>query len=494
MASEPSSPPSFSRKSKWGIALNVALLLPVALAIVVMLNYLGHRYYHRFYASTNTRIELSPRTLSVLNSLTNEVQVTIYYDREDSLYSNIAELLKEYHARNPAIKVRTVDYYRDPGAAQEVKLKYDLGATTNRNFIIFEQAGRTRIVSGTLLANYDFPLADPSKQTDPTKPTFDKKLTTFTGEMLFTPAIYTVSNPKPLKAYFLRGHREKSFADAEDDQALFKFAGILRQNAVTNESLQLLGTNGIPADCNLLVIAGPIDPLSEQELEPIDQYLRQGGRLFALFTVLAERKTGLEQVLAKWGVDVSQHIVKEPNNTVSGADLKLLGTSLGAHPITKPFYDSFLHFVLPRSISRIEPPARADVPVVTELVFSSPESLLADSPSTAPRAYAVLVAVESNSKSAAPERGPTRILVAGDSIFIGNQMIESAANWDFANACVNWLLERSVLLEGLGPKHVNEYRLIMTRGQMRSAEWILLGAIPGGVLLLGGLVWFRRRK
>jgi LPXTG-motif cell wall-anchored protein len=59
---------------------------------------------------------------------------------------------------------------------------------------------------------------------------------------------------------------------------------------------------------------------------------------------------------------------------------------------------------------------------------------------------------------------------------------------------VNWLLERNALLEGVGPQPVNEYRLVMTDGQMRSAKWILLVGMPGGVLLIGGLIWLRRRK
>ena len=41
---------------------------------------------------------------------------------------------------------------------------------------------------------------------------------------------------------------------------------------------------------------------------------------------------------------------------------------------------------------------------------------------------------------------------------------------------------------------VSEYRLLMSAAQMRKAEWVLLAAAPGGVLLVGGLVWLRRRR
>jgi ABC-type uncharacterized transport system involved in gliding motility auxiliary subunit len=84
-------------------------------------------------------------------------------------------------------------------------------------------------------------------------------------------------------------------------------------------------------------------------------------------------------------------------------------------------------------------------------------------------------------------------VVVGESGFLGNQLIESLANRDFASLSVNWLLDRVMLMGGIGPRPITEYRLMMTREQVRSLRWILLAAIPGGVLLLGVLVWLRRR-
>ena len=58
-------------------------------------------------------------------------------------------------------------------------------------------------------------------------------------------------------------------------------------------------------DCNLLIIAGPRTAFSETELQKIDQYLAQGGRLFVLFNYFSiKHPTGLEPILARWGVNV----------------------------------------------------------------------------------------------------------------------------------------------------------------------------------------------
>ena len=64
----------------------------------------------------------------------------------------------------------------------------------------------------------------------------------------------------------------------------------------------------------------------------------------------------------------------------------------------------------------------------------------------------------------------------------------------FAVAVVSWLLDRSSLLEGIGPRPVTEYRLVLSASQLTQVQWLLLGAMPGGILGLGALAWLRQRK
>ncbi|MEI9959870.1 MAG: hypothetical protein WDM76_01695 [Limisphaerales bacterium] len=79
----------------------------------------------------------------------------------------------------------------------------------------------------------------------------------------------------------------------------------------------------------------------------------------------------------------------------------------------------------------------------------------------------------------------------------GNHNIEggaSGANRDFLSYAANWLLDRPTLLEGIGPRPVTEFRLMMTQSQQQQVRWLLLGALPGVILLFGGFVWLVRRK
>ena len=116
-------------------------------------------------------------------------------------------------------------------------------------------------------------------------------------------------------------------------------------------------------------------------------------------------------------------------------------------------------------------------------------------PTAAPRSYPLMAAVEQKAvPGIANTRGSMRMIVVGDSFFLGNRQIESGANRDFAGYAANWLLDRTVLLEGIGPRPVTEYRLTMTREQLKQIRWLLLGALPGSVLAFGWLVWLVRRK
>jgi ABC-type uncharacterized transport system len=482
--------PSFTPRRHWKIGFDVAVRTTLVCAVVVMLNYLGAQFFHRFYLSSQTRVELSSRTLSVLQSLTNRVTVTLYYDKRDEFYPAIVALLNEYRSADPKIIVNAVDYVRDAGAAEKIKEQYKLDATTDKDLIIFDAGGNhVKIVPGDALVQSTLEQIPNEKERE-----FRRKPVSFSGEMTFTATLLALQNSQPLKAYFLQGHGEGSLDDS-GNFGFSKFAIALAQNYIAPANLELTGEGGVPLDCNLLIIAAPTVPLSELELQKIEKYLSDGGRLLALFNYASiNRPTGLEPVLQRWGVNVAYDYVKDLDNTMTGQDVQV--RKFGQHPIVNPLTQLSLQMVLPRPVSKIqnENPA-ASAPQVTELAFSGETSTLAGDSAEPPRSYPLLIAVEEKPvPGTASPRGATRIVVAGDSIFLGNHYIEGGGNRDFVNYAANWLLDRQQLLAGIGPQPVTEFRLMMTQTQRREVGWLLLGALPGAILLFGGIIWLARRK
>jgi hypothetical protein len=423
------------------------------------------------------------------------VDVTVYYDKDNRMYSTVMALLNEYHRVDPRIKITVVDYVRDPAEAAVIMEKYHLpsqGEKPNeppaKNLIIFDSDGHAKLVPGDALV-----------ELGPNGIIKDKQIefgpVAFKGEMAFTATLLAVTTPQPFTAYFLQGRGEWSPVDT-GDYGYLKFGSILGQNYVRLAPLTLLGDSDVPSDCNLLIIAGPRQHFSDSELAKIEHYMSQGGRLLVMLDYFSRNQpTGLEDVLADYGVIVGGDYVQDRTDTLSGQDVLVVNFNR-SQPVVNPLIGSELELILPRPVGpKKDPNAPPDAPTVTPLAESSPNSILAEARGVTPTNYPLMVAVEGNStKGAANAAGNLRMIVVGDSMFLDNKFIEGGANRDFAGYAVNWLLDRPTLLNGIGPRPVKEYRVMMTKAQLRNVRWLLIGAFPATALAVGGLVWLRRRK
>ena len=508
MSTAPKSRTSFSPARRWQIGFDVVLRTVLVFAVAVMMNFLGAKFYHRFYLNKQTRVELSSRTLSVLHSMTNHVEVTLYYDTHDTenFYPDILELLGRYRDVNKNISLRTVDYARDAGAAMKVKEQFNLAgsaaapnAPPSKDLIIFACGDRHDVVPGEAIIGVKTTMIDskdPSFDPNEKQAQFKKKPVTFNGEVMFTSKLLALSQGQPLKAYYLKGHGEPSLENT-DDGGYQKFALQLAQNDILINNLTFSGDADIPSDCSLLVIVAPASKLFESDLSKIDRYLTEGGKLMVLFNgITARQPTGLESILQRWGINVLADYVNDPAS--SGVDQYLIVSSFNEKTFVNPLSELELQMVMPRPIVGAGPATQqSGAPQVDALVSSTAASTLAGDRSAAPRGYPLIAAIEQKpvTGTATPTpRGNTRIVVAGDWMFLDNQLIAAGANRDFVNYAVNWLCDREQLLTGIGPRPVADYRLTLSQPQLKQLRWLLLGAMPGGVLVLGWLVWLVRRK
>ncbi|MBC8003724.1 MAG: GldG family protein [Opitutaceae bacterium] len=501
MADQPKPRNSFSAGQRWINLLNAFLGIAAVIALVVMTNYLSAHHFKRLSWSASSRIELTRQTVRILQSVTNRINVIIYFDAKENVdvYDWVSGLLKEYRNVNRRIEIRTVDYTTHPGDAAEILSRYKFSGL-KKDFVLFECDGRTRAVQASSLVDLDMNdvITGVSKEV---------RKKSFSGEWWFTSAIFTVAYPSQSKAYFLTGHGEANPDNSVQDMDYGKFAELLKAEAnVGWEKLSLQGTNDVPADCSLLIVARPSKAtLDPGEIERIDAYLRRNGRMFVLMNnAVLGADSGIEKVLNKWGIGVGNNMIVDPRNSPARDESDIMVTTFNAgHPVMKSLASENLplHMLHPRAVGGLIRQARpADAPAVQALASSSTNSQqkirLADGKFELDQrmiSFPVIAAVEQGSIKNVSTG--TRIVVAGDQYFLNNQMIDSAANRYFAGFAVNWLLDRpQVLLDGIGPRPIKSYKLLVTAGQSRRLQWILLAGLPGGVMLLGTLVWLRRRS
>jgi len=491
--------PTFSSGRRLATGVNVVVSVLALLLLLILGNYLTARHFHRFLWAADERFMLTPQTRRVLESLTNDVRATVLFDRDSALFSTVAGLLKEYGHACPRLHIEHVDYAKDAQLAQTLVERHQLPPTES-DLIIFEGAGRTRIVRASELSEYNLDAVLAGEK--------EVRRTAFRGEPLFTAAIASLAEGKGPVAYFLQGHGEHDPSSTDTKFGYSHVTRLLSQKNVASVPLRLAGDAEIPDDCALLVIAGPRSRLDPAELDKIGRYLSRGGRMLALLSFYQSSRapTGLERLLAGWGVTVGENLVFDLSQSVPGGGI--LATNFSAHPIARALRQHAIYLVLARSV---EPSravgAGADAPRAEPLFSTSIEGFTASDANDRglPRhdpardrrgAIPLAVAVEKGSlQGVTADRGSTRLVVVGESIFLANEtIVKTAANYEFVGLAVNWLLDRPQHLAGIPPRPIKEYNILLSRSDLVQLRWLLLGVIPGVPLLIGAIVWLRRRR
>ena len=85
-----------------------------------------------------------------------------------------------------------------------------------------------------------------------------------------------------------------------------------------------------------------------------------------------------------------------------------------------------------------------------------------------------------------------RLVVVGDSDFASNNSIGEPGNRDFFLNCVSWLVGKVEEI-GIRPKRPELANLELSTRQMKGVVWVVLVAMPAGVILVGCVVWWLRR-
>jgi ABC-type uncharacterized transport system involved in gliding motility auxiliary subunit len=215
---------------------------------------------------------------------------------------------------------------------------------------------------------------------------------------------------------------------------------------------------------------------------------------------------GLERLLSTWGVAVGDNVVVDPKFSTSVSGNEFVVRHVGTHPLLRPLYQSRgLDVVLPRSVGKMPAgPSAADAPQVEILATTSPEGrvitdirkgAVTPRPDDVIGSIPLMVAVEKgNLRNVSADRGSTRMVVVGESIFLGNETIDKLANREFASHALNWLLARQELLLSIPARPIRDFKVTISDSQLSAVRWILMLGMPGGVVLMGLLVSVRRRK
>jgi ABC-type uncharacterized transport system involved in gliding motility auxiliary subunit len=315
------------------------------------------------------------------------------------------------------------------------------------------------------------------------------------GEEDVTTALIKMTREKSKMVCFLTGHGEKSVSDTSNAGYSSAEQG-LKKESYTDKTVNLVTDNGVPTDCEVLVIPGPTQSFLPAEEAMISKYLADGGK--ALIEVDPETDPKLQDTFQAWNIKVGDNVVIDASGMGqligAGPGIPLV-TTFGSSPITKGFAGGMTYFPLARTVS-IADTSKTD-PEAVELLKTSARSFTTPNLKEKKIAYnpktdtlgPLSLGVAANRKSGDKTE---RLVVIGDSDFASNRAINDYRNGDLFYNTINWLAQDENLIS-IRPKSPANRRVNMTTGQEAALHWLDVVFFPGAVILAGVYIWWKRR-
>jgi hypothetical protein len=484
-------------------ALQNSTLLAIVLGGVLCVLVVALGYYTALTWEVNVGkvTQVSARTRDILADTQGSIRITCFMDRRHPMFRPVSRLLRGLRQASRSVAgADIVIQYVDPRwdlaragqlAAQKVP----------ENALLLERQRRRLVVT------LDEMIAQRSllRTREELNARNHRELGVFRGESVCAAAIARLALPfERAIVYWIQGHGEVRFDDYDELHGFSDIARELNRGGFDLKPLTLPGLNRIPDDCHVLVIAGARYALNAEEIALLDGFLQNGGRL--LYLAAPHVTTGIEDVLAKWGVKLLPLFAVGPQ-TLSGQEVVL--SNFADHVITRELKNASLVFNNARCIQTLNEtsaPTGADRPKVTLLASTDADGWGESHPHVFPRQFdpqtelpgpVAVAAVSERGGSVAKDVAfrPTRLCVIGETDFVMNGMLASraSANRDFFVNAMAWLAGIDM---GSAPSLGGDATLVT--GFTRR-EWVLFmvgaaGVIPLCVFLVFCLTSRRSRR
>ena len=285
----------------------------------------------------------------------------------------------------------------------------------------------------------------------------------------------------------------------------------------------------VPADCTVMVVAGPQRDLLPTEIDALRRYAKGGGKLLVMSEPEVKFPTPNLDALAKeFNIELSKDIVVDvsPVGQIFGTGaLTPIAASYPFHEITKDFRvmtvfhtarsaeagKGTVEGVTVQNLLQTSPASWAE----TDLTLKEPVEMNEGKDRKGPISLGAVATVKASPPAppapASPPSSPSpaasvspspaeeppapaegRVVVLGDSDFATNALLGFQGNQDFFLNTVAWLAQ-DVDLISIRAKEPEDQRLFVTRQQQQNVLLVSLLLVPGAFVVMGIAAWWKRR-
>ena len=306
-------------KSKYSIKSSFVIILIIA--AIVAANFIFSKYFVRFDLTEDKQYVISDVSKELVKNLQEPVAIKVYFSTKLppqllAVTQQVKDILDEYRL-NSGGKV-SIDYL-DPADNPETEQEAISKGVQEVQFNFFEK-DKVQVQKGYL--GIVFSSGDKSE-------TIPVVQDVASIEYDITSALKKLLADEIKTVGFLTGHQEHGFATFFVEQQEGKRDDYVTLNQVLRQTYQVTTVDisaGQPiTDVDTLIVAGPQEALSQRELFEIDQFIMNGGKVVFLVdrvnilgSLLAiPLSTGLEDLLANYGVTVKDNLVLDQINEVA---------------------------------------------------------------------------------------------------------------------------------------------------------------------------------
>ena len=264
----------------------------IFIAVVIVINMIVSTIpskYSEIDISSQKLYSIGDETKKMLKDL--EKDVTIYQIAQSgSEDENIANLLKKYEDESKHIKVEQKDPVVNPKFVSQYTSD-DLSA----NSLIVVCGDRNKVIDYNNIY-----------ETSIDYQTYSSQTTGFDGEGQITSAIGYVTSENLPVLYTVEGHGEKDMDSSIKED--------IEKANMDIKSLNLLTEGTVPDDADCLFIDSPSTDFSSDEKDAIIEYLENGGKAMIFSDYTTEDMPNFDAILENYGVQRVDGVVFEGDN------------------------------------------------------------------------------------------------------------------------------------------------------------------------------------
>jgi hypothetical protein len=454
-----------------------ALLTLAVIAALILVNLIAGQFSPQVDLTYSKIYSLSEQTLQVLETVKTPVKFYGLW-RPGEENQQVTSVINLYLSKNRNISLELIDPDRNPGFV--VKYDKERQGISRGSLIVEGEKGFKVIAPGDM---YDY-TASQSGGSSVTGIAIERRIT---NALLYagtgnTPAVYEIT-----------GHGESPLS-------AFGMQDMVERENFSLKTLNLL-VAASPSDASALILNNPQRDLAAAEAEKLLNYLEQGGRLLAMVNYNIRELSGLNEVLASYGLEFIYGIAHETDLRYIAMNPSTEWPDLSDHEITRPLADkSKTPVVLLEAMALSLLDTKRRTVEISPLMTSSPDAFLRtnlDEVSTVKvpsdiSGPLILGAAVTDPAWIQNNEPQARMVAIGCGYILDLATIGLDANRDLFMNSLTWLEDRPETIS------VRSKSVFVLPLRMNLVQVVIFGAlfilvIPAAFFISGLVIWLKRR-